>query len=420
MKLNNHIIAAVMVMFTIFGISAQNTGTTSPYSKYGYGLLNDNATSAQRSMGGVGYAMNSGRQINVMNPASYASIDTLTFLFDMGVDMTTVWSKENGTSAKDFGGGLDYITMQFPLGKRMGGSFGLLPYSSVGYSFGSEIAHGTNSRQGYGGLNQLYLGLSGRIIDGLTVGTNISYLFGTTVNDMYAYTDAGSTSLFERVMQVRDWHIQLGVQYSMNFDKKNRATVGLVYTPGKTLLGHTWGVKYDITSDAKADTIGYTSLRDKYSLPDTWGIGLNYQWDNKLMAEVDFTYQGWKNAKTSPLVNDKGDVVFEPSKYDNRWKIAAGVQYTPNMRGNYVQRMNYRIGGFYNHDYILVGENNLRDYGVSIGFGFPTMKSKTVINLGFEYRHRQANPNPLIKEDYFNITLGVNFNELWFWQNKIR
>ena len=37
-------------------------------------------------MGGIGYAMSSGRQINVMwNPASYACIDSLTFLFDMGV-----------------------------------------------------------------------------------------------------------------------------------------------------------------------------------------------------------------------------------------------------------------------------------------------------------------------------------------------
>ncbi len=407
-----------MALFAILGISAQNT--TSPYSKFGVGLLNDNATSAQRSMGGVGYAMSSGRQINVMNPASYAAIDSLTFLFDMGLDVTTLWSYENGAYSRDFGGGIDYITMQFPLGKRFGGSIGLLPYSSVGYSFGSEIVHGSNSREGYGGLNQLYLGLSGRIIDGLTVGTNISYLFGTTVNDMYAYTSTGSTSLFERVLQVRDWHIQIGAQYSLDIDKKNRATAGLVYTPGKTLLGHTWAVKYDINSDSAPDTIGYTSLRNKYGLPDTWGVGLNYQWDNRLMAEVDFTYQPWKDAKSSPIVNKDGETVFQPAEYDNRWKIAAGVQYTPNIRGNYAQRINYRLGGFFNHDYIVVGENNVRDYGVSVGFGLPAPKSKTIINLGFEYRHRQAHPNPLIKEDYFNITVGINFNELWFWQNKIK
>lgn len=68
---------------------------------------------------------------------------------------------------------------------------------------------------------------------------------------------------------------------------------------------------------------------------------------------------------------------------------------------------------------MMVGTNHVREYGVSCGFGLPTLSTKTVINLGFEYRHRQATPNPLVKENYFNITLGINFNELWFLKRKI-
>ena len=41
-------------------ICAQNA-TITPYSRYGYGILSDNASAAQQGMGGVGYAMNSGR-----------------------------------------------------------------------------------------------------------------------------------------------------------------------------------------------------------------------------------------------------------------------------------------------------------------------------------------------------------------------
>lgn len=81
MKINK-LIAVCALAACVFSASAQ---ISSPYSKFGYGLLNDNATSAQSQMGGVGYAMNSGRQINVMNPASYAAIDSLTFL------LTWVW-----------------------------------------------------------------------------------------------------------------------------------------------------------------------------------------------------------------------------------------------------------------------------------------------------------------------------------------
>ena len=116
MKLNKIALIAILALGSIFTIEAQ---TRSPYSKFGFGLLNDNASSAQRAMGGVGYAMNSGRQINVMNPASYAAIDSLTFLFDMGLDMNMSWSSEydaNGDKVhgSNVGGGIDYITMQFP------------------------------------------------------------------------------------------------------------------------------------------------------------------------------------------------------------------------------------------------------------------------------------------------------------------
>ncbi len=62
----------------------------------------------------------------------------------------------------------------------------------------------------------------------------------------------------------------------------------------------------------------------------------------------------------------------------------------------------------------------MKDYGISCGFGLPAPGAKTVINVGFEYIHRQATAANLLKENYFNITLGINFNQLWFYQNKIR
>lgn len=418
MKINRFILLAAAAIAATLSANAENS-SVSPYSRFGYGLLHDNASAAQRSMGGVGYAMNSGRQINVMNPASYAAVDSMTFLFDMGIDATAIWSKDASTSSKDFGGGLDYITMQFPIGKYMGGSLGLLPYSSVGYAFGSKITNGANERSGSGGLNQLYLGVSGRPFKGFTLGVNVSYLFGNLINDTYVLTQQGSTSLFERVMEVRDWHIQIGAQYNIDINPDNRVGLGLVYTPGKTLLGHTYGVYYDVKADAntdgtyRADTVGYTNLRNNYSLPDTWGAGLSYTWSRRLLAEIDFTYQPWAKAKYKAIEG------FERTDFNDRWKIAIGAQYTPNpLRGSYVQRMNYRCGAYYNNDYIKVGDNSVREYGVSIGFGLPTV-GRTVVNLGFEYRHRQAHPNPLVKEDYFNITLGINFNERWFMQRKI-
>lgn len=389
-------------------------GTRSPYSRFGYGLLNDGASSAQRQMGGVGYAMNSGRQINVKNPASYAMADSLTFLFDLGLDFTSVWTKENSQSRSDVGGGLDYITMQFPIVKRLGMSVGLLPYSSVGYSFGSKIENGSSSHEGTGGLNLLYLGIGGRVVGDLSVGANISYLFGTIYNDVYATTGSSSQSLFEQILEVRDFHVDFGVQYSLNIGRTHRLTAGLTYSPGKTLLGHTWIQKYDVGSNADPDTLNYTSLKNKFSLPDTWGAGVSYEWDGRLFAEVDFTYQNWASAKL--LRSDD----FTATKFDNRYNIAAGLSYTPNRRGSYLRRVSYRLGGHFARDYMMVRDNHVREYGVSCGFGFPAPASKTIINLGFEWLHRSAHPTALLTENYFNIRLGINFNQLWFMKSKLR
>lgn len=410
MQISKQTLLASIVAFSALCSAAQNND---PYSKFGFGHLNDNASAAQSQMGGVGYAMQSGRQINVMNPASYAASDTLTFLFDMGVNFTAI--KQNEADAKDtkLGGGLDYATMQVPIGKRMGASLGLVPFSSVGYSFGSKIANGVNSHEGTGGINQLYLGYGARIFNGLSLGLNFSYMFGTTVNDVYITTDGGSTSLFEQVMQVRDWRLQFGAQYSFNIGADHTITAGLVYTPGKTLLGKAWVTKYDVNADTKPDTIATSKLRHNASLPDTWGAGLSYRWQKRLFVEADFTYQPWSKEKALNLEH------FEAARYADRWKAAVGAEFTPSLRGGYLSRIAYRAGAFFNRDYVMVGNNHVHEYGISFGFGLPTPSSKTVINIGFEYRHRQANPDPLLKENYFGVRLGINFNELWFFQNKI-
>ncbi|MDE6285443.1 MAG: hypothetical protein K2L99_00415, partial [Muribaculaceae bacterium] len=104
---------------------------------------------------------------------------------------------------------------------------------------------------------------------------------------------------------------------------------------------------------------------------------------------------------------------------NDRYKLAAGMQFVPNARGSYLRRTSYRAGAFVERDYLRVGNNSVRDYGVSAGVGLPVPGFKTVVSLGLEWRHRQGHPQALIKEDYLNITIGVNFNEMWFRPNKI-
>ena len=208
-------LALLAATITMLAATAQNA--TSPYSKAGYGLLNDNASGIQRQMGGVGYAMQNGRIINTMNPASYSQVDSLTFLWDVGVELNNAWLHEDNpkpANGYNFGGGLDYISSQFRITKHLGGSFGLVPYSSVGYKYSGTTEGGTETRTGSGGMTQLYLGAGWEPFKGLSIGANVAYLFGTTTNETQLSNE--STSFYRRVMQVRDWNVTAGVQYAFN------------------------------------------------------------------------------------------------------------------------------------------------------------------------------------------------------------
>lgn len=415
---------AALATIAIAG-NAQNQNT--PYSMYGYGILSDHATSMQRQMGGIGYAMNSGRQINVMNPASYAAIDSLTFLLDMGGSFNSLWSKEGSTRAQSFGGSIDYLTMQFPLTKHMGGSIGLLPYSSVGYSFGNDIKYGAKSNQGTGGISQFYLGWSGKL-GPVSVGVNANYNFGKIINDLFTHPSNGGETKFEHVMDISDWSVDFGAQYTARWSKFNKLVVGATFSPARSLHGNSWATIQETKLEAKPDTIGKLTLKDNYTLPASWGAGISYTWDknSRVMVEADVTYQQWSKAKYSSMLSSK-EVIFQGMNFNDRWRYAAGCEIIPNIRGNYAQRMTYRFGGSYCQDYLNINTgtlqapnyNGVKEFSLSGGIGLPTAEGKTLINLGVEWKNRFTKPQNLIGENYLTVMLGVNFNEVWFWKRKI-
>ncbi len=394
---------------------AQN-GTNSPYSRFGYGILGDNAIGAQRAMGGVGYALHNNRQINAMNPASYTSMDSLTFLFDIGLTYQNLTTREGSLKENSQSGSLDYIVMQFPLGRHMAGSIGLLPYSNVGYSFANSIDNGTDSRSGEGNISQAYVGVSGKLFKGFSIGANISYLFGNLDNVNTVVPVNGSSGIFETQLKVHDFHLSFGAQYAINWNKKHTLTLGAVYSPGKELLGKAYTNTYDVSSNTmiSADTL---NMKNNYSLASTYGGGISYNYDKRFTIAADVTYQNWADAKFVNL--NAGELESTKGLFNNRFKVALGAEFRPkNIAGNYFEHINYRAGLFYNRSYLKINGNDMNEIGATCGFGFPLATDKSVINVAFEYINRQCSPVKLITEDHFRISVSLTFNEMWFWQRR--
>ena len=78
-NMNKFIGCLVLSALTTMSAFAQS-GTNSPYSQYGIGDMADEGVGFNKGMGGVGYGFRKGNEVNPLNPASYASIDSVTMI----------------------------------------------------------------------------------------------------------------------------------------------------------------------------------------------------------------------------------------------------------------------------------------------------------------------------------------------------
>ena len=119
------------------------SGTNSPYSQFGLGVLSDRSQGFNRGMNGLGLGLRFSNQVNTLNPASYSAVDSLTMIFDAGLSGQVTNFKEvyaDGTSKKINANNSDfeYVVGSFRLMPKLGFSFGILPFTNIGYNYSGE------------------------------------------------------------------------------------------------------------------------------------------------------------------------------------------------------------------------------------------------------------------------------------------
>ena len=107
-NMNKSLCCLALMALTTIGASAQS-GTNSPYSQFGLGDLANQTVGQNKGMGGVGYGFRKGNEVNPMNPASYSSVDSLTFIFDAGLSLQTTQMREGQEKLNAKSGGFDYV-----------------------------------------------------------------------------------------------------------------------------------------------------------------------------------------------------------------------------------------------------------------------------------------------------------------------
>lgn len=389
-------------------LMAQNM-TSSPYSRYAYGDLNENVPSGYRALGGVGYGMRSNRAINPSQPASYTACDSLTFMMDVAASVN--WSRyrdSNGMRNKA-NGNLEYLTIQFPLWKRwIAMSVGLLPYSSVGYdisiadSINSDY-HYAKSYVGEGNISQVYGGLSFNICDWFALGANVYYMWGDLSHMravVFEEADMNTTIQYEN-LRVSNVRLRYGAQLFHTFGK-HTINAGAIFESKMKLNS-----ELSLIETQSSDSI-YT-YTDGWQLPMAWGVGASYNWDNRLTLAFDFERQCMASAMY-------GGLPGSASGLQDRNRYAFGAEYRHNPLGRkYVERMYWRAGVNVQDEYLTaIGAKRI---SARIGVGFPLYTIGTVINTTLEYTHR-GNNNGLV-DNALRITIGASIAENWFFKRKL-
>ncbi|MDR1516806.1 MAG: hypothetical protein LBS52_01680 [Dysgonamonadaceae bacterium] len=434
---------------TVFG---QNVGSDSPYGRYGYGNLSNTAIGAAESMGGIGYGLRRSQQVNPTNPASYSRLDTLTFIFDMGLSAQMARFNDGANVQNYKNGNLDYLAMQFPIIRNVGASLGLLPLSKVGYNYGKnyfkEDINYNETYRGTGGLNRIYGGIAYAPFQNFSVGVNVSYLFGD-FSYSKVLTPVSITGNSAYISQRKDEYTvntlthEWGLQYSIPITRERTLTIGAVYTPKvstKTTVypfeamftrdPHTYPYPYPYpTYNPPVEIIPTDTLdAQTFQLPQSFGLGFTYA-ARKFLVGIDGTYQQWKNIEFPPSL----DGMTIENRFNNVSRVNAGVEYTIEpLSRNYLNRIRFRGGLSYANSYANVmatdpstgnaAVSGYKEYGVNLGLGFPIRENLTgrvsMINIGFNYSLRQPDKNFMIKEEMYKVFVNVNINEYWFFKRK--
>jgi hypothetical protein len=419
------ILLLLLIGMSLGGAVAQNS-IDSPYSRFGLGMLESNSVNVQlRAMGGIGNAIGSQRIVNSANPATYAAFDSLSFLFDAGLSLSTVGYRTTTQTESGNYANLAYFAAGFPVTAWWKSAVGLQPFSHISYEVNAKSTTNEGldyirSYSGEGGLNKLYFGNAFALVKNVSIGVNASYVFGrNTTSSLVYFTDSlsmANTKVDSRMM-VSDFIIDYGALYSLRFQNDMALHFGLIYShstnlavKGEQLVVSRFGGIGDNIPQL-IDTIFYDKKqKETIQLPPKVGFGLSLEKPDSWLVGLDFNWQNWEAYPMPTSVDSLG----------KSWNLSVGGQFTPSHTSisGYWKRVTYRMGAQYNQTYLQLNGHQITDFGISFGVSLPMPRSLTTLDLSLEVGRRGTMADNLIRETYANLTVGIAIYERWFVKRK--
>lgn len=210
-----------------------------------------------------------------------------------------------------------------------------------------------------------------------------------------------------------NFNFTLGTVYQKRLKDNKKLTLGATYTLGNTSDFKTMSTTNSYSINGATQTLidtqtqGYMNTKNILGQKVSVGVGFGQEQKWFISSQVDY-----KQGVNSPIYSD--------FTYENSYKVAVGGWYLPNFNNfrNYFSRITYRYGAFYEKGNLRINATDVNRYGLALGASFPfqnsNINSLSSVDLGIELGQRGTVKNGLIRENFINVSLGINFANRWF------
>lgn len=415
-----------LLTVTSAGVMAQNN--FQPYSQMGIGDIEDGFYNRTSGLGNTGISYRSNRFLISNNPASYSGLANQYFSMETGIRGSFInYSGNPVTPASTQSGDITFrrLAMGIKAAKNWGTSVGLVPFSTQNYEFnvpyyvqGSTTETGNHYYQGHGSVNKAYWANSYEFFHHLSIGVDAGYIFGQLnakdiIQDLG--TGATQTSTTNNV-NLQNIYMTYGMQLYGNIGKHWSYSIGGVYSQKTDLLA-----SYNkIVQGNAVDSISGVPLQNEQlvetylSLPNSYGAGFSLTHNDKYTFLADYRYSDWngvakKNSYPGQdyqiVSSERGSVGFEISRKKNYYNTKVELSY-------------FQTGLYYSNSYLQINGKQIRDMGITMGFGINSLKSPLAYSIVLQYGIKGTTQNQLIRENYANVTFVINYGSIWYTKGK--
>lgn len=404
-----YLIIAIALCFSFKGFAQE--GTTSPYSFYGLGELKFKGTVEDRMMAGIGMVSDS-IHINLQNPAGLADLKLVTYSLGGSFKSRKLSNETQSQTLSTTT--LDYLAIGIPMGK-ISASFGLIPYTSVGYRLFANVDDENRQYTGEGGVNKAFLSFGYKVTPELSIGVSGEYNFGAIENSILIQNDLDlSTGRFDK-SSLSGLSLNFGAQYKTMLTTNLEFSSAATFSPKADLTTQNERQLFTlfINTETGSQTIidrreipiadGTLTLPSRLSFgmglgkPKNWFIGGEYL----LLKTSEF------NSTTTTIAN----VSFKDAT-----TIKLGGYFIPkyNAFDNYWKRVVYKAGIRFEETGLQINQEDINEFGISFGVSLPVGKLFSNMNLGFEIGKRGTKKQGLVQENFFNTIISLSLNDKWF------